>query len=127
MNNYTYLIATTKNHNKEKKGVVCDRYRIILPMKNRLELSKEQYTKFMTNLMEDMPIELDPACKDAARFYYGASGEYWYNEGELFDADKYIPNTQEEEQYIKQGKTLAKGNISGISQYITTGRYLGLG
>lgn len=118
LDNYTYLIATTKSHNKEKKGVVCDRYRIILPMKNRLELSKEQYTKFMTNLMEDMPIELDPACKDAARFYYGASGEYWYNEGELFDADKYIPNTQEEEQYIKQGKTLAKGNISGISQYI---------
>lgn len=118
LDNYTYLIATTRSHNKEKKGVVCDRYRIILPMKNRLELSKEQYSKFMTNLMEDMPIELDACTKDIGRMFYGASGEYWYNEGELFDADKYIPNTQEEEQYIKQGKTLAKGNISGISQYI---------
>jgi len=115
---YTYLIATTKSHQKEKNGVVCDRYRIILPMANRLELDPEQYSKFMNNIMEDLPLELDRACKDSARFFYGAEGEYFYNDGELFDADRYIPNTQEEEQYKKKGVALAKKNISGISQYI---------
>lgn len=115
---YTYLIVTTKSHQKEKNGVVCDRYRVILPMANRLELDTEQYSKFMANIMEDLPLELDRACKDSSRFFYGAEGEYFYNEGDLFDADKYIPNTQEEEQYKKKGVALAKKNISGISQYI---------
>lgn len=118
LEDYTYLIATTKSHQKEKNGVVCDRYRILIPMKNRLELDTEQYSKFMANIMEDLPIELDRACKDSSRFFYGAETEYCYNEGELFDADKYIPNTQEEEQYKKKGVALAKKNISGISQYI---------
>lgn len=118
LDNYTYLISTTRSHNKEKNGIVCDRYRIILPMKNRLELDKDQYTKFMTSLMEDMPIELDTCTVDISRMFFGSEGEYWYNEGILFDADKYIPNTQEEEQYKKQGSALAKKNIGGISQYI---------
>ena len=118
LENYTYLIVTTKSHQKDKNGHICDRYRIILPMANRLELDTEQYSKLMANIMEDLPIEFDRACKDSSRFYYSAMGEYTYNDGELFDADKYIPNTQEEEQYKKKGVALAKKNISGISQYI---------
>ena len=115
---YTYLIATTKSHLKDKNGVVAERFRIIIPMANIYELDAEQHNKFMANIMEDLPIEVDRQCKDISRFFYGADGEYWYNEGILFDADKYVPNTQEEEHYKKKGVSLAKKNINGISQYI---------
>ncbi len=118
LEDYTYLIATTKSHQKDKNGVVEDRYRVILPMKNRLELDTDQYNRFMKSLMDDLPIETDSACSDSSRFYYSAKCEHWYNEGELFDGDKYIPNTQEAEEYSKRGSTLAKRNINGISQYI---------
>jgi hypothetical protein len=122
---YTYLIATTKSHLKDKNGVVAERFRIVLPMQNTYDLDSEQYSKFMANIMEDLPIEVDRACKDSARFYYGSEGEYWYNEGILFDADKYIPNTQEEEQYRKKGTQLAKKNLNGISQYIIRNEHNG--
>ncbi len=118
LEDYTYLISTTKSHQKDKNGEIEDRYRIILPMKNRLELDPEQYSKFMKALMDDIPIETDNACSDSSRFYYSAECEHWYNEGELFDGDKYIPNTQEEEEYKKKGSQLAKKNVNGISQYI---------
>ena len=121
---YTYLIATTKSHQKEKNGVVEDRFRVILPMEYSLELDSESFSKFMKNVFEDLPIEVDELA-DRARFFYGSSGEYWYNEGLLFNGDKYIPNTSEEEQYVKQGKTLAKKNLSGISSYIVRNQYSG--
>lgn len=122
---YTYLIATTKSHLKEKNGIVAERFRIIFPMANTYDLDSEQYSKFMANIMEDLPIEVDKACKDSARCYYASEGEHWYNEGILFDADKYIPNTQEEEQYRKKGSALAKKNINGISQYIIRNEHSG--
>jgi len=123
---YTYLLATTKSHQIEKHGVVDDRFRLILPMSNKLELESEQYSKFYQALLDDLPVEADGAVKDTSRFFFSASGEHWYNEGELFDATKYIPNTQEAEIYTKQGNALAKKNINGIGQYIlrneTSGR-----
>ena len=115
---YTYLIATTRSHQKEKNGVVCDRFRIILPMKDRLELNKDQYSKFYEAMMDDLPIEVDGACKDISRMFFSSEGEYFYNEGVMFDASKYIPNTQESEIYNKEGVKLAKKNINGIGQYI---------
>lgn len=116
---YTYLIATTRNHQKEKNGKIEDRFRIVLPMQYRLELDKEQYAKFMKSLMDDLPIEVDMACSDISRMYFSATAEHWYNKGDkLFDGSQYIPNTQEEEEYKKKGTQLAKKNINGISQYI---------
>lgn len=115
---YTYLIATTRSHQVEKNGTKCDRFRIILPMKDRLELDSNQYSKFYKSMIEDLPIEVDEKVSDASRMFFSASGEYFYNDGDMFDATKYIPNTQECEIYEKEGAKLAKKNINGIGQYI---------
>lgn len=115
---YTYLICTTRSHQVEKNGKTCDRFRIILPMKDRLELNKDEYSMFYKAMIEDLPIEVDCAVSDISRMFFSASGEYWYNEGMLFNATKYIPNTQESEVYQKEGTRLAKKNINGIGQYI---------
>ena len=115
---YTYLIATTRSHQVEKNGEVCDRFRVILPMRDRLELDKDQYSKFYKAMIEDLPITVDTSVNDISRMMFSASGSHWYNEGKLFDASKYIPNTQESEVYTKEGNRLAGKNINGIGQYI---------
>jgi len=125
LSDYTYLISTTRNHQKEKNGIICDRFRIIMPMEYTLDLTVEQYSNFMKNIMEDLPIELDRQCTDASRFFYGASGEYWYNEGILINCDKYVSNTGESETYRKAGSNLSKKNIGGISQYIIRNQHGG--
>lgn len=123
---YTYLIATTRSHQKDKKGLICDRYRIILPMEYALDLEPDTYSKMMNNLYDDLPIDVDRATKDIARFYYSSKdAEYYYNEGSLINCDKYIDYTQEKELYDKEGVKLAKKNISGISQYIIRNQYNG--
>ena len=114
---YTYLIATTRNHQKEKNGKIEDRFRIILPMEYTLDLDAETYTQMMKNLFEDLPIEVDKLSDIGRMFFSSAESKYWYNDGVLFNADKYIPHTQEEDLYKKEGVKLSKKNINGISQW----------
>ena len=107
-----YMIATTKSHQIEKNGKTVDRYRIFLPMKHTLKLNAEDFKKFMTNVMEGFPIEVDQACKDISRFYYPSPGcETFYGEGELFDDVQYIPDTSSNEkrahQHLKLGDATA--------------------
>lgn len=103
-----YLICTTKNHKKDKDGITSDRYRIFLPVKYTLCLDTDEYKSFMSNIMDEFPINVDPACKDNARFYYGHSGaEYYYGEGELFDPTPYIQDTKGNEKRVATNKELA--------------------
>lgn len=113
---YQYLIATTKSHNKNKGGLVCHRYRLFLMPNKILELNTEDYSEFMANIMEDLPIEVDKACKDIARFFAGFEGaEYWYNEGEYFDVMPYIPNTSKNELRIKSNESVK--DLTGLERY----------
>lgn len=65
---YKHIIATSKSHGIEKNGVVADRFRVVLFL-DRPILSdahfKEQFAAFAASFPHG-----DPACKDAARFYY---------------------------------------------------------
>lgn len=49
------LIVTTKSHQVEKNGVVCDRFRVIIPLDEAPP--KEMYKKFYTTLAEMLGIE----------------------------------------------------------------------
>lgn len=122
---YTYLIATTRNHQVEKKGIIADRFRIVLPMEYALDLEADTYTQMMKNLFDDLPIEVDRLA-DIGRMYFSSKDcEHWYNEGRLFNADKYIPYTQEEETYKKESTRLSKKNINGISQWVIRNQGIG--
>lgn len=122
---YTYLIATTRNHQIEKKGIIADRFRIVLPMEYALDLEADTYTQMMKNMFDDLPIEVDRLA-DIGRMYFSSKDcEHWYNEGRLFNADKYIPYTQEEETYKKESTRLSKKNINGISQWVIRNQGIG--
>lgn len=116
-NQYKNIIATTKSHQKEKNGIICDRFRLILPTNRVFEnISIDEYKMMMQILINRYGS--DNATKDIARFYYACEySEVEINEnGFLFDIDVlhkqalYYFNKQKEikekEKEIKKGVNL---------------------
>ena len=82
---FKYFICTTKSHQKEKKGLVCDIFRIILPIINNP--IGDDYFSYMRNL-EKMFSFIDVQVNTKTGAFLGfAKCEYWYNNGDLFDMD----------------------------------------
>jgi hypothetical protein len=89
---YSYLIATTKRHTEENP-----RFRLILPMSHYLKLDKKDYSEFMTNIFKWVPFEVDEATKDIARKWEGFNGDHYYNQGATLDVTQFIPQTKRAE------------------------------
>ena len=84
VNDLKSLIITTKSHRVEKNGVVCDRFRIIVPMKSALYCAPEHYKKLFVEINKFFMNAADIATKDPSRFYYGnAKQAHWYIEGDV--------------------------------------------
>lgn len=66
---FDYIIATTKSHQKEKNGKICDRFRVILPTEKPINLNKTEYSKMMKEIFKDYPF-VDTVCSDSSRFYF---------------------------------------------------------
>ena len=83
---YVGLIATTRNHLREKHGVVAERFRVILPTDKPITLEREAFKVMMAEVMRRF-VHADPACKNIDRMYYGfPEAEVYYLEGgRLFD------------------------------------------
>ena len=64
---YDVIIGTTKSHQKQKNGIVCDRYRVLLWFKEPItELAL--YKHNMVLLINKHGA--DKSCKDGARFFF---------------------------------------------------------
>lgn len=67
------IIATTRSHQKEKNGIVCDRFRVIIRASQRIQCTKQEYKDAISFIMEyDYPF-VDKACKDVSRIFFGTS------------------------------------------------------
>ncbi len=99
---YQCLITTTKNHQVEKNGIVCDRFRIIMPLVKPINCTQSEYSETM-KLIHDIEYPFaDKKCKDPSRIYFGFSAAiYFYTDGKPFDFDKYL-------QRMKRKKELHK-------------------
>ena len=103
---YTYWMYTTKRHT-----ATDNRFRIVLPISHVLKLSKEDFSKFMTNIYEWLPFTPDTSAKDCTRKWATCdTSEIFYNEGSLFDVMDYIPQTKKCEEMQNQ-----RQNISSMS------------
>ena len=80
---YKYLICTTKSHQKDKKGIVCDRFRVILKAINVPQ--GDEYFEYIKNLEFMYPF-IDKQVNTKTGAFLGYSDcEYWYNKGKEFD------------------------------------------
>ena len=109
---YTYLIATTKSHNKPKKGIVCDRYRILLPAKNVPK--GEMYFSLLKVMEQVLPIDKQTNTRTGA-FLGNIDSIFHRNTGIVYDC---TPAVKEAEyvllQELKQqsNKTVRKSKVS---------------
>jgi len=93
MEDYVYLISTTKRHSEQQ-----NRFRMILPLSHYLRLNHKDYSKFMENVFEWLPFTIDEQGKDAARKWETFPGQYEYNmNGKTLDATLFIPQTKKAE------------------------------
>lgn len=89
MDGFAYATGTTKSHMKEKNGVTCERFRVIIPTETAINLNSEEYSDMMREIFEVFP-QADTSCKDTARAYSGYRGaEVEIFNGVLFDYEQY--------------------------------------
>lgn len=89
------LIVTTLNHQRDKKGVVCDRFRLILQLKNCI--GSDISTPMMEDILKEVDEALglgmayDKACKTVERFYSPSPTQlHYYFDGMTIDLSSVI-------------------------------------
>lgn len=82
------LIVTTKSHQVDKKGLIADRYRVILPLNHSI-IDMDYYSGLMKVLTRFY--RADIACSDSARYYSpNPNQEVYYSASEkYFDIKKF--------------------------------------
>lgn len=99
---YTYFIHTTKSHTEESN---C--YRVVLPLNYVVKLDPDEYREFIDNIRKWLPFEVDPNSNKIAQVWTTYTGcDYYYNEGELVEAIKFVPKTKRNEQFISEQKEI---------------------
>ena len=103
---YIGIVATTRSHQKEKNGVVCDRFRVILPTLRPVKLEAVEFSKMMKEVIHNYGT--DKACSDMSRMYYGnPEAEVFFLDGyQLFDWEPFYQSAldkdrQRQQQYKK--------------------------
>lgn len=67
---FKHIIATSRSHQKEKNGVVCDRFRVILFLSDAI-FNDRDFKATWNNAFKRWPF-IDQACKDSSRFFYAS-------------------------------------------------------
>jgi len=119
--NYKCMTITTKSHQKDKNGIVVDRFRLIFIMDRKLDLSPDDYAKFVKNSADRLGIGtiIDQAATDVSRGFYGASGSHWYAEGEkLFEVADMIPETEKERERSTVMNSSGIGSADGMERFL---------
>lgn len=86
---YTYIIHTTKRHTELE-----NRFRLVFPTSHTIKLNKDDFTKFMKNVANWLPIQVDSQTFQRSRKWSThPEGKLHINEGKLLDVLQFIPNT----------------------------------
>ncbi len=120
-NNYKCMTAETKSHQKDKHGIVCDRFRLIFVMDRKIDLSPDDFKQFMKNMAEKLGIKdlVDSAALEVGRGFYGANGNHWYSDNDkLIETADCIPSTQKEQDRKVMLNSSGIGSTQGVERYL---------
>ena len=95
---YIGIVATTRSHQKEKHGVTCDRFRVILPTLRPVKLEAVEFSKMMKEVI--LHYATDRACSNMSRMYYGnpAAEVSFLDSSKLFDWEPFYQAARDKEQ-----------------------------
>ncbi len=102
-NGFQSLIVTTKSHQKEKNGVVADRYRILIPLDEAIMVSVNEYSDYYLHIASLLNISeyIDKSCKDAARMYQpNLDQEDYYSSNLTLLSEKQLRISFEEKKFL---------------------------
>lgn len=101
LSEYKYLIYTSKSHNTEKYGY-RDRFRILLPTKNKFYVTPDQHKQLYINIEEFLGLENnDIQTRNTSRLWYtNPNAELFENDGELLDVTFLLPSTDKSDTYL---------------------------
>jgi len=104
LQDYTYILYTTKSHQKEKNGIVCDRFRIVMPTEKMYYVTPDQHKIMYENIEQILGIHSnDTQTRNVSRlFYTNPNAEIIYeNDGlKLVDVSCCIPDTEKSEKIL---------------------------
>jgi hypothetical protein len=100
---YTYILYTTKSHRVEKNGVICDRFRVLMPTKQKFYVNPEVHKEMYENIAEFLGFQVyDKATRNISRFWFTNPGaEVFTNDAENIDVSAFMPETKAEELFSK--------------------------
>ncbi len=121
---YVGVIATTRNHLREKHGVVAERFRVILPTDRPIMLEREAFKVMMAEVMRRF-VHADAACKNIDRMYYGfPEAEVYYLEGaRLFAWEGFYREAivrQSEKELQRRGRERSLENEASVQKSYRT-------
>jgi len=136
LNPYTYILYTTRNHRKEKNGLVADRFRVIIPLKREIYINKDLYKQFIINISEILGFEyvIDRGTLDISRAWFtNKEADVYINNKWLLDPVCCIPNTINEQNITKVIKDVkdelntqnTDKRIAGIIKWAISNAYSG--
>jgi DNA-binding Lrp family transcriptional regulator len=107
---YNCIIATTRNHQKDKNGVTCDRFRVILELEEPAE-KPEDYKATVMELLKLYPAA-DKACSDPARMFFPSTEiVYIHQKGKKIALLRYV----KPEVKVEKVNSLQKGALSKLT------------
>ena len=115
---YTYLLYTTKSHQQEKKGIVCDRFRLVLPASN--VPTGELYWAMMRELESLLPIDKQVNTPTGA-FLGNSDAKVYTNMGKVYDCSPLLSMAQYRLSNEKKAKELKKRKrLENLEQQVYT-------
>jgi len=73
----SHCIVTTKSHRKDKNGVVCDRFRVAIPLNTPMNIPVSEYRDLLDTIYKRIGC-VDPSTKDIARFFYSSPSDAYF-------------------------------------------------
>jgi len=104
LDGYVYIIYTTKSHQVEKNGSICDRYRIVMPTSTMFYCTYEEHKYMYDEIASFLGLSCyDKATRNVSRIWYvNKDAEVYVNrKGIMIDATMFI-NENEKFKSIKE-------------------------
>lgn len=111
LDGYEYIIQTSKSHTH-----ASPHYRLIMPLSHKLVMGKDEYTQFMENLYNWIPIGVDRATTDRCRKWAtNKNASIHRGSGKPIDALTFVPKTKAHEEATKRAFELS--NLDNIERW----------
>lgn len=125
LSEYQYILYTTKSHQKDKNGIICDRFRVVMPTKTMFYVDPEQHKGLYENISTVLGIpNYDIATRNQGRLWFTNpdGGVIAKNSGDLLDVRCCIPETETSAHIIPNIENLdldeSDRRIAGMQKYV---------